>query len=410
MGRERPAAGRYIAASDKLLAERQEKDRESWSCATWPSGRPCMPAAVNAADYRTALAVLRDEAELLTLYGGADSSEAAAGGVAVKGTADVVKLLAGLLAQIDASGLPVAEKSKLTATLADAMLCAFSVDVLDSAWRRYRLCWRAERRKSGERPPEFFHTQKRGADAPTGRRGRGTMNSHSLARNYAQSTPEERFRHLAAHGRDDEADRDRLAKSAGRIGLTVTDHLPYYEAFTELATLIFTELVEEAAHYQDALRRTGDADELDAIETEAEEGDQAEQEQGDEVEEKPASTADTEPAEGDDTPSISECLWDLALATGFFLRRKVDGWKLFCERLNVPPFVLWKDHPGFDRLMRSLDLAERAAFVPEGMVRWLNRIRPAGEPELTEAPFGVEWIADATERLFRKQAEWWGGE
>lgn len=46
-------------------------------------------------------------------------------------TADVVQLLAHRLRQLDAAELPTGEKSRLTATLADALLRAIGVDVLD---------------------------------------------------------------------------------------------------------------------------------------------------------------------------------------------------------------------------------------------------------------------------------------
>ena len=46
-------------------------------------------------------------------------------------TADVVQLLAARLRQTDAAELPTGEKSRLTATLADALLRAIGVDVLD---------------------------------------------------------------------------------------------------------------------------------------------------------------------------------------------------------------------------------------------------------------------------------------
>ena len=49
----------------------------------------------------------------------------------VAGTADVVRLLAQRLEQLDAADLPTPDKAKLTATLADAMLRAIGVDVLD---------------------------------------------------------------------------------------------------------------------------------------------------------------------------------------------------------------------------------------------------------------------------------------
>jgi hypothetical protein len=94
------------------------------------------------------------------------------------------------------------------------------------------------------------------------------------------------------------------------------------------------------------------------------------------------------------------------------LRTKADGWKLFCERLNLPPFQLWQlgPLPGFDRLQRGLGLAEQAAFTSEGFLRWLNRVRPAGEPELAHLPLTVEGIAEAAERMFRERAAWWCGE
>jgi hypothetical protein len=51
--------------------------------------------------------------------------------VAVEGTGDVVKLLAERLRCVDGAELPTGEKARLTATLADALLRAIGVDVLD---------------------------------------------------------------------------------------------------------------------------------------------------------------------------------------------------------------------------------------------------------------------------------------
>jgi hypothetical protein len=57
--------------------------------------------------------------------------ERQAGDAGPMGTADVVQVLADRLRQLDQSDLPTAEKSRLTATLADALLRAIGVDVLD---------------------------------------------------------------------------------------------------------------------------------------------------------------------------------------------------------------------------------------------------------------------------------------
>ena len=130
---------------------------------------------------------------------------------------------------------------------------------------------------------------------------------------------------------------------------------------------------------------------------------------GAEAQEETDLKADAEPAEAARDRPLSERLWDLALAAGFMLRTKADGWKLFCKRLSVPPFLLWEGFPGLDRLQRFLALAEKAAFVDEGFLRWWNRIRPAGEPAATSVPLAVEEVADATERMFRERVEWWRG-
>jgi len=58
-------------------------------------------------------------------------SERQAGDAAPLDTAAVVQLLGARLRQVDAADLPTGEKSRLTATLADALLRAIGVDVLD---------------------------------------------------------------------------------------------------------------------------------------------------------------------------------------------------------------------------------------------------------------------------------------
>jgi hypothetical protein len=53
------------------------------------------------------------------------------GVAAVDGTADVVRVLAERLRQLDAANLPMPAKARLTAALADSLLRAIGVDVLD---------------------------------------------------------------------------------------------------------------------------------------------------------------------------------------------------------------------------------------------------------------------------------------
>jgi hypothetical protein len=214
------------------------------------------------------------------------------------------------------------------------------------------------------------------------------MKAPPLAKNYKCLTPEERFRLiLAASGRGDEAEAARLVNAGGKITLSMPDHAPFAQAFNDLALLTFIELVDEAAHYQAALDFADDArDTFDA----------------DEADES------TVQKDANEDPVCFRTL-DIGLAAGYMLRTKANGWKLFCERLNVPPFLIWGIHPGFDRLQLVLAMAEKAAFVPQGFLVWLNRVRPKGEPELTAVPLTVEGVADETEKAFRQRVQWWGG-
>jgi hypothetical protein len=225
------------------------------------------------------------------------------------------------------------------------------------------------------------------------------MKASPLAKNYSLLTPEERFRLiLAASGRGDEAERDRLAHAGERIRLSMPDHAPFAQAFNDLSLMTFMELLEEAASYQQAFAIT---DNLGA--------DQAEKESDDGVEETGA-PADEGLAQGDanEEPACFRFL-DVALAAGYMLRTKANGWKLFCERLNVPPFLLWEVLPGFKRVQRALELTEKAAFVPEGFLRWLKRVRPKGEPEFTVVPLTAEGVAEANAEAYRQRVQWWGG-
>ena len=233
----------------------------------------------------------------------------------------------------------------------------------------------------------------------------------AVARHYGSLTPEERFRLILAAGdRGDAAERDRLVSAGQRITLSVQDHATYAHAFNELALLVFIELLEEAARYLEAFARADDVHDF-VGEDEAEDGDEAEEGKADSAEAEESNAKATAESAEDDAGERStwQRYLDLALAAGFVLRMKAEGWKLFCARLGVPPFALWESLPGFDRLQRALNLAEKAAFVAEGFLCWLNTIRPAGEPARVEVPLTAEGLAAATEELFRQRVQWWGG-
>ncbi len=123
---------RYIQAGDKQLAATLDKDRERLLNRHLAQRRALFARAMSVSDYGTARAVLKDEAELLHLY---DVMPAAGsrldGAPQTLDTAGVVQLLAARLRQVDQAELSAVEKARLTATLADALLRAIGVDVID---------------------------------------------------------------------------------------------------------------------------------------------------------------------------------------------------------------------------------------------------------------------------------------
>ncbi len=214
----------------------------------------------------------------------------------------------------------------------------------------------------------------------------------TITRNYDLLTPEERLGLIIAAGvREDDAEQRRLVQMAKSIGLAMADYEPFAYSFRDLSMLTFIELVEEAIRYRDAWHQVVNS--LDP------------------VDEKEGADSDGGTPDDDQVDDLSdwERSFNLALAAGYVLKAKADGWKLFCERLRIPPFVLMENLPGFARLERSLAQTDEATLAPEGFRRWLNRIRPAGEPELIEIPLTAEGMAAEAEVFFRKEAQRWGG-
>jgi hypothetical protein len=239
------------------------------------------------------------------------------------------------------------------------------------------------------------------------------MKANSLAKDYHRLTAEERFRLiLAASGRGDEVEQERLIRASERITLSVPDHTPFVRAFDEVALLTFIELLEAASIHHDALQWSSETAPLSEDDADEEHDDT--DPDGDSAEAKTDPNAGVEPDEADgadaadDDPDWEKHL-DVALAAAFVLRTKAAGWQLFCARLHLPPFAWWQVLPGWERLQRALASAERVAFQPEGFLRWVNQVPPAREPERTDVALTAEAVADAIEKTFRQRVSKWGG-
>lgn len=218
---------------------------------------------------------------------------------------------------------------------------------------------------------------------------------------YKHLSPEERFRLiLAASGRGDTGERERLVQAGERISLSMADHAPWSQAFSEICLLHYIELLDEAGRYMEMFARS-DQDEEDDVDV-----DQTERWADTTVEELTVemNEDDREPVGG-----FNEQFLRIALASGFVLRTKTEGWQLFCERLHLPPFLLWETLPGYQRFRAALKLAQHAAFTEEGFLKWMNESRPAGEPEITRSPILAAGVADASEHVYRERSHYWRG-
>lgn len=206
------------------------------------------------------------------------------------------------------------------------------------------------------------------------------MNLHQLNSHYSNLSAEERFRLiLAASGRDDDPERDKLVKAGQVKNLALSDHWPYAQAFSETSMFTFMELVEDASIYHDMLMlRHTKRDDLSEVK------------------------------EPDGISKAWQKEFDLVLATGCRLQMKIKGWELFCEKLQVPDRLLWRDLPGYRRLEVHLDISKNMAFRPIGLLRWLNRSRPKGTPKLKKLPVSARLFARSNEYTYRERARWWG--
>jgi hypothetical protein len=212
------------------------------------------------------------------------------------------------------------------------------------------------------------------------------MNTVNLARNYAVLTPEERFRLIvAAGGRGDDAEQSRLCQAGKSISLRMPDYSPWSHAFEELTMVVLLELLDDVARHHEAFERWCDAC------------------HGDEGESKGGGSQD----------AMIGRMWDLYRVQGFILKSKIAGWKLFCQRLSLPPFTPWQCLPGFARLEHAMDLLETvpsASFEAREVVDWLHRISAAkGHESPASAPISAEVFADDLDRTFRTRVKWWGG-
>jgi hypothetical protein len=235
------------------------------------------------------------------------------------------------------------------------------------------------------------------------------VSANTINKLYEWLKPEERFRLiLAAGARGDMAERDRFANASRTLALKVRDFVPWAQAFNEVSMIIFMGLVEQAVQYQEACddwskayRKLRQARKRAKALVKVSAGKSAE------------SSESAEPSEDE---KIEELLFDMHLSAGFILKTKFDGWKLFCERLNVPALVIWEMLPGYERLaatvkhLQGTKTRPGAAFLPGGMMRFLHENTAAGQSQPTEAGLiSADKVAKELDEMFRDTVKRHGG-
>jgi hypothetical protein len=232
------------------------------------------------------------------------------------------------------------------------------------------------------------------------------VSTKSITQHYECLTPQERFQLiLAASGRNDEAERERLLKAGDRINLSMPAHAPYAMAFSEVSYLTFMELVEDAARFFDATDGAKDlAGKFNVPDPSSDDPDETT------IINKAHSSSGPQHKSVENAVSFEEWrrTFDIVLALGYILRTKAEGWELFCKRMSVPPFLLWEGFPGNARLKHALATVKRVAFTSQRFLRWINSKRKKSKPLLTAVPLSTDYVAKENANALQIRANWWG--
>jgi hypothetical protein len=197
------------------------------------------------------------------------------------------------------------------------------------------------------------------------------VNTKTLAKMYDVLTPFERLPLIiAASERGDDAEADRLARSAPRMDV----RLPHYHGLGEgllLLSLLHTiGQLELGLMYWHVSALAADWEEF-------------------EVDEKDRERA--------------ERMWACARMAAYRFCVQADAWKQLFGELKIDPEALLRDLPCHDTLHRMEELARLMAFTAEEATAQLRRHGPAD----TEAPT-VEGAARAMRAFIDSRVKWWG--
>ncbi|QDU23765.1 hypothetical protein [Urbifossiella limnaea] len=191
------------------------------------------------------------------------------------------------------------------------------------------------------------------------------MTADRLARHYDLLRPEERLAlMLAASGRGDDVEHERLVAAAPRLTVAVPDTFPRAMAFREVLDRHRAERLELAARFFQTKRLAEDFDE-----------------------------------------GPGGRMGNVARAYGYLLLAARDGWAAFCEREMLPCGGLEVALVGGDVLRMAEDEAEGDAVTAEEVAGMIAaRGGPAGAVKAAAS------VAAELAEVFEERLVWWEGE
>jgi hypothetical protein len=196
------------------------------------------------------------------------------------------------------------------------------------------------------------------------------MNLNGLARNYHWLTPRERLSLIiAAADRGDDAEADRLARSASMVLHKLKDYHGLAEGLTRMALFHIIEqlqLVVMLAVFWGKSRR-------------------------------PDETSNRQEGGDEEIPWLS-----LAQGAAYTLVVEADAWKVICDELRIEPEAQLRDLPGYDLVKPHVEAARGIAFTQEQATATLRALRgDAAQARTLESAVG------AMRSVFDFWANWW---
>jgi hypothetical protein len=197
------------------------------------------------------------------------------------------------------------------------------------------------------------------------------MNADALARLYDRLTPLERLPLImAAVERGDDAEADRLSRSAPRMHVGLPDYHGLGDGLLLLSLLHMIGQLHLGLLYWRGSELAAEWQEF---------------------------------ARGKEDKARGDRLWGLVRMAAYRIVIESDGWRRLCGELKIDPEALLRDMPAYEELRRTEEAARLAAYTAEEAADYLRRSggREAEPPTAEDAARAMRDVID-------RRVAWWG--